>query len=89
MFTEITGLLELPAKSQHERFDVMRGAVAWTCRRCRLAVPVDAIQSLPARASHPSLDDRQTDAKRACHFAHAAASTYPLDHSLAALRDTI
>src|ERR1044071_5232506 len=87
VFAEITRLAELLAKSQHDGFDVARGAVGWTVGRCRLAAPFDPVQALSARTSHPSLNDRQTAAKCTCHFAHAATGTYPLDHLPAASLD--
>ena len=88
MLAEVARLRELLAKRQNERLDAGRGAVAWACRGCRFATPVDAIESLPVRTPHPSLYDRQAYPKRACHLAHPDTGTHLLDHTSAALLDS-
>jgi hypothetical protein len=52
---------------------------------CRLACPIDAIESLFASPLYPALHHRQTDAKRTPHFAHPNACTNLLDHPSAPL----
>jgi hypothetical protein len=88
MLAEVACLRELLAKRQNERFDAGRGAVAWACRGCRFAAPVDAIESLSVRTPHPSLYNRQAYAKRACHLAHPDTGTHLRDHTSAALLDS-